>query len=82
MNSQPTCDCRNAHKHDEDLEGQGITAIGFDVVNSHEQQCGNDANDDDVHDSRHFPPPDEARTLALASGLLNDNVGCISWNLI
>ena len=82
MNSQPTCDCRNAHKHDEDLEGQGITAIGFDVVNSHEQQCGNDAYDDDVHDSRHFPPPDEARTLALASGLLNDNVGCISWNLI
>ncbi len=47
MNSQPTCDCRNAHKHDEDLEGQGITAIGFDVVNSHEQHCGNDANDDD-----------------------------------
>jgi hypothetical protein len=29
--------------------------IWFDVVNSHEQQCACDANDNDVHDSRHLP---------------------------
>ena len=42
------CDCRNAHKDDEELEDRGIAAIWFDVVNGQKQHSGNEANAEDV----------------------------------
>ena len=55
MRPQPFCDGRNTHEDDEELEDLGKPTIGLDVVNSPKQHCGNDANADDVIDSRHFP---------------------------
>ena len=44
LGHQSSCDCRNAHKDDEELEGQGDAAIWFDGVNSRKQEGGNDAD--------------------------------------
>jgi hypothetical protein len=40
---QPSCDCRNAYKDDEELEDQGVAAIWFEVVNGDKQNGGNNA---------------------------------------
>ena len=51
LGRQSSCDCRNAHKDDEELEGQGKTAIRFELVDSHKQYTGNDADAEDVQHS-------------------------------
>jgi hypothetical protein len=50
---QSSCDCRNAHKDDEELEGQGEAGIWFDLVNRQEQYGGNDADAEDVNEGQH-----------------------------
>ena len=50
------CDCRNAHKDDEELEDRGIAAIWFDVVNGQKQHSGNEANAEDVYNPDIFLP--------------------------
>ena len=44
LGHQFSCDCRNAHKDDEELEHRGVAAIWFDDVNSRKQEGGNDAD--------------------------------------
>src|SRR5262249_18655960 len=70
LGHQPSCDCGNAHSDDEELEDRGIAVIWFDVVNSHEQRCGNDANAEDENDS----PSNFLASHPLGS-FTNDSVG-------
>jgi hypothetical protein len=42
LGRQSSCDSPNAHKDDEELEGQGKAAIWFDLVNSRKQEGGNE----------------------------------------
>ena len=48
LGHQSSCDCRSAHKDDEELEHRGVAAIWFDGVNRHKQYGGNDADAEDV----------------------------------
>ena len=41
----------------EELERQGVAAIWFEVVNSHKQNDGNDADAEDVNESQHSDIP-------------------------
>jgi hypothetical protein len=52
---QSSCDCRNTHKDDEELEDQGVAAIWFDLVNRHIQYGGNAADAEDVNESQQAP---------------------------
>ena len=51
LGHQSSCDCRNTHNDDEELERRGVAAIWFDVVNRHKQHGGNIADDEDVQHS-------------------------------
>jgi len=42
LGHQSCCDCDSGHKDDEELEGQGVAAIWFNLVNRHEQYGCND----------------------------------------
>ena len=63
---QSSCDCRNTHNDDEELEGRGEAAIWFDVVNRHKQRGGNVADAEDVNESgiRTFQCPTELSSLS------------------
>jgi hypothetical protein len=54
---QFSCDCRNAHEDDDELERQGKAGIWFELVDSRKQYGGNDADAEDVNDSQHSDIP-------------------------
>jgi hypothetical protein len=53
LGHQSSCDCRDARKDDEELEGQGEAAIWLDVVNSHKQYGANNPDTEHVNESQH-----------------------------
>jgi hypothetical protein len=55
LGHQSCCDCDSGHKDDEELEGQGVAAIWFNLLNRHEQYGGNDADAEDVNESQRRP---------------------------
>jgi hypothetical protein len=55
LGHQSCCDCDSGHKDDEELEGQGVAAIWFNLFNRHEQYGGNDADAEDVNESQQAP---------------------------
>jgi hypothetical protein len=73
---QSSCDCRNTHKDDEELEDQGVAAIWFDLVNRHKQYGGNDADAEDVNESQQAP-----LRLTVVCSMRRDPAGPGSLNI-
>ena len=51
LGHQSSCDCHSTHKDEGGTERQGVAAIWFEVVNSHKQKGGNDADAEDVNET-------------------------------
>ena len=63
----------------EELERQGLAAIWFEVVNSHKQNGGNDADAEDVNESQHSDIPRLLRSLRGHCANEGGVIDCSGW---